>query len=264
MLIETGDTALHVRVEGSGTAVLLLVHGFPFHGGMWDAQLGALPDGWRGLAPDLRGFGESPAGDREDWSMDLFADDLALLLDGLDLDAVTLCGLSMGGYVAFAFWRRHRDRVRALVLADTRAGADDEAGRANRRAVAEEVLEKGSGVVAQAMVPKLLAPGTRAGRPDVVARVRAMIRGTEPRTIARTQLAMAARPDSVPDLPGIDVPTLVVAGSEDALTGPDTARSLADGVPGARLDIIPGAGHLSPMERPDAFNRVLGDWLRAL
>lgn len=247
---------------------ILFVHGFPFHGGMWRAQLDGLPAGWHGLAPDLRGFGSAPAGAgaglAADWTMDTFADDMAALLDGHGIERAVVCGLSMGGYISFAFWRRHGDRVRALVLADTRAGADTAEGRASRHAMAEEVVERGTEVVARAMLPKLFAPSTRREKPEVVERVRSMIEGTAPATVAAAQRAMAARPDSTPDLPGIVVPTLVVAGEQDALTGPDEARSMAHALPAARLELIPDAGHMSPMERPEAFNAVLGDWLGSL
>lgn len=243
---------------------ILFIHGFPFHGGMWRAQLDGLPAGWHGLAPDLRGFGAAPACPAAGWTMDTFADDLARLLDEQGIGRAVVCGLSMGGYVAFAFWRRHTERVRALVLADTRAGADTAEGRASRHAMAKEVVERGTEVVARAMLPKLFAPSTRREKPDVVERVRAMIEGTAPATVAAAQLAMAARPDSTPDLPGIAVPALVVVGEEDALTGPDEARAMASALPAARLEIIPRAGHLSPMERPAAFNAILGDWLASL
>ncbi len=262
MLIEIRDTAIHVRTEGSGSP-LLFVHGFPFHGGMWDAQLAALPDGWHAIVPDLRGFGRSQPGEREAWTMDLFADDLAALLDELGHGRVVLCGLSMGGYVSFAFWRRHRDRVRALVLADTRPEADDDEGRANRLEVADRVLRDGSASLADELTAKLLAP-VSLGRPALVERVRAMIVDTSPATIAMTQRAMAQRPDSRPDLPGIDVPTLVLTGSEDEMTGPVTARAMVGAIPHALLEIVPGAGHLSPMERPDAFSERLAAWLHRL
>lgn len=223
-----------------------------------------MPDGWLAIAPDLRGFGASEAGSLDGWSMDVFADDVAALLDSLAVPRAVVCGLSMGGYVAFAFWRRHRERVRGLVLADTRAGADSEEGRAGRHAVAEEVLVKGSAVVARAMLPRLLAAATRDEAPEVVDRVRSMMENTAPASIARAQRAMAERPDSTGDLAGIDVPVLVVTGEEDVLTGPAEARAMVDALPRATLALIPGAGHLSPVERPAAFNAALYAFLRSL
>ncbi|MEJ2185458.1 MAG: alpha/beta fold hydrolase [Gemmatimonadota bacterium] len=256
------DVQLFANVSGAG-APILFVHGFPFHGGMWDAQVAALPE-WRTVVPDLRGFGRSGPGELDAWTMDTFADDLAELIRVLEVGPVVLCGLSMGGYVAFAFWRRHGELCRGLVLADTRAAADDEAGRTGRHEMAERVLADGTGFVADGMLPNLLSADTRRERPAVVARVRAMIEGTPAVSIARAQKAMAARPDSTRDLAGIDVPVLVVAGEEDAIIPVDVTEDMAESIPGARLDLVPGAGHLAPMEDPATFNRALNTWLASL
>lgn len=257
------DVELSVNVSGAG-APIVFVHGFPFHGGMWDAQVAALAEGWRAVVPDLRGFGGSGPGTLSGWTMDTFADDLAELIGALELGPVVLCGLSMGGYVAFAFWRRHRDLCRALVLADTRADADTDAGRAGRYEMAARVLEEGAGFVADGMLPRLLSGGTLRERPGVGERVHAMIDGTPATTIARAQRAMAARPDSTRDLAGIDVPVLVVAGEEDAIVPVDVTESMATRIPGARLVLVPDAGHLAPMEDPAAFNGALSAWLATL
>jgi 3-oxoadipate enol-lactonase len=261
-LYPIGDVELSVNVSGAG-APILFVHGFPFHGGMWDDQAAALSE-WQVVVPDLRGFGASGAGAPDAWTMDTFADDLARLIDALELGPVVLCGLSMGGYVAFAFWRRHRDLCRGLVLADTRAEADTEAGRAGRQEMAERVQAEGTAFVVDGMLPKLLSGYTRRERPGVVERVRAMIDGTPADTIARAQRAMAARPDSTRDLGGIDVPVLVVAGEEDAIVPVEVTERMATRIPGARLELVPDAGHLAPMEDPAAFNRVLGGWLATM
>lgn len=253
------DVELSVSVSGVGMPILF-VHGFPFHGGMWAAQAGAL-SGWQAVVPDLRGFGQSGRGALDDWTMDTFADDLAALVGVLGLGPAVVCGLSMGGYVAFAFWRRHRDLCRGLVLADTRAAADTEVGRAGRREMADRVLAEGTGFVADDMLPRLLSGYTRRERPAVVTRVRAMIEGTPAETIARAQRAMAVRPDSRRDLGGIDVPVLVVAGEEDALIPVGEAEAMATTIPGARLELVPDAGHLAPTEDAVAFNRILAGWL---
>lgn len=250
---------LHWLEAGSGDPVLFL-HGFPFDARMWSGQLSTLPGGWRGIAPDLRGFGES-GGAGEPLTLDLLAADVAALLDALETGTAVVCGLSMGGYVAFALWRRRPELFRALVLADTRAEGDDEEGRRNRARLAETVAAEGSGAAVDAMLPKLLA---MTARPEAIERVETMIRSTPPETIIAALTALAERPDSTPLLGEVTVPTLVIAGAEDAMTGPETARALAAAISGARLEIIPGAGHLPNLERPEAFDRVLGGFLRSL
>lgn len=259
------DVELSANVSGEGRPILF-VHGFPFDGSMWETQVAALREAGtaRVVVPDLRGFGASGPGELDEWTMDVFADDLAGLVDALGLGPVVLCGLSMGGYVAFAFWRRHRELCRALVLADTRAEADTEAGRANRHEMAERVRRDGAGFVADALLPKLLSGRTRRERPEVVDRVRGMIDRTPALAIRRAQLAMAARPDSTRDLPEIEVPVLVLAGEEDAMIPVDVAERMATRIPGARLELVPHAGHLAPMEDPVAFNHALTSWLATL
>jgi pimeloyl-ACP methyl ester carboxylesterase len=255
---------MHWRETGRGDAVLF-VHAFPLHGGMWDDQIDRLPQRWRWLAPDLRGFGGSEAGEGDGpLAMDLLADDLAAFLDAVGIDRAVLCGLSMGGYVALAFWRWHSDRVRALVLSDTRAGPDTEQGRAWRRELAERVRREGAVAVADAMLPKLLAERTRRERPEIVDRVRSMIESTPPGTLVRALQGLADRPDSTDLLPTIDVPTLVLVGEEDATTPVSEAEFLQRTIPDARLVVLPGAGHLPNLEAPEAFNRALVHFLEAI
>lgn len=264
-----------------GTVVFL--HGFPFNGAMWDPQLHALPEGWRGLAPDLRGFGETAiealpgevstgkriggriARDSEPvLTMARLADDVADLLDSRGLDRAVVCGLSMGGYVALELWRRHPHRVRALVLADTRAGADDDEARENRLRMAQTARASGGRPIAAAMIPALLTPKTLDRAPEVVEQVKAMILSTAPETLIAALAGMAARHDSTADLPGISVPTLVLVGEDDGLTPPASARAMAAAIPNATFRAIPDAGHASNLENPEAFNRALGDFLAGL
>ncbi|HSH45027.1 MAG TPA: alpha/beta fold hydrolase [Longimicrobiales bacterium] len=263
--------------DGKGNAgTIVFLHGFPLAGSLWDAQMASLPDGWRGIAPDLRGFGRSPLGAAElpdggaypgvadpheaVLTMDAMAADVARLVDEEVGGPVVICGLSMGGYVAFALWRQRPDLVRGLVLADTRAAADDPEGLETRRRMAETARTGGVEPIARAMVPKLLVPATMEGRPDVVEKVGAMIRGTSPRTIVAAVAGMAARPDSTPDLATIHVPTLVVVGTEDAITPVDGARAMAAALD-APVAEVPGAGHLTPVENPGAVNRALAEFL---
>jgi len=260
-----GGIRMHWREVGHGPRTVVFIHGFPFDGSLWDDQLDRMPRRWRLLAPDLRGFGRSQMGPVEGpLTMERFADDLALWLDHLGIERTTLCGLSMGGYVAFAFWRRHRHRVGALVLCATRAGADSGEAREGRKAMAELVRKKGAGAVAETMIPKLLAPGTPQARPEVVERLRRMIEAQPAESIARAAEGMALREDSTELLPTIDVPVLVIAGTEDGVAPLEEAERIRDGIPDARLVQISGAGHLPNMEQPGAFDTALTHFLEAI
>lgn len=242
---------------------LLFVHAFPLNRRMWASQSGALHGEWRCIAADLRGFGESELAPPS--TMDRYADDLAALLDAVGVtEPVVLSGLSLGGYVAFAFLRRHRERVRALVLADTRPQADTPEGIAKRQATIALARERGSAAVADSLTGGLLGPGTHERRPDLVEQVRSTIAATSPEAIVAASEAMMARPDSTDLLGTITVPTLVIVGADDVVTPPAVAEAMHSAIPASRLEVIPNAGHLSNLERPSAFNCVLGDWLRGL
>jgi 3-oxoadipate enol-lactonase len=254
-----GDVRLCYDDEGTGPAVVLL-HGFPLGRWIWDAPRAALRDRYRVIAPDLRGHGDSEVTPGP-YAMDALADDVARLLDTLQIERAVLGGLSMGGYVVFAFWRRFAARVRALVLCDTRAKGDDRGEKVMRQSTAQVALEKGTAAVVDGMLPKLLAPQTLRERPDLVAVVRARLARTDPRAVAASLLGMKDRPDSTPTLGTMSVPTLIVVGSDDQLTPPALARELQAGVPGARLEIVADAGHLAPVEQPAATSAVLRNFL---
>ena len=258
-----GELSLFVR-ETDGKAVLF-VHGFPLNHTMWRFQLDELGGEYRMIAPDLRGLGKSDVPEpHTSYSMDAYATDLKNLLDRLGLSRVVLVGLSMGGYISFAFNRLFPDRIRALVLVDTRAGADSPEGFEGRMNAIEVVKSRGSGAIVDSMIPKLFSPETLKKRPGIVSDVRTMMEQQNPVGVMGALWAMAHRPDSRPDLPGIRVPALVVVGEEDVLTPPSEAKSMADAIPGARLEVIPHAGHMSPMEAPERFNKVLLEFLRQL
>ena len=248
--------------DGEGTPVVLL-HGFPFERSMWREQSEALAGEFRVVAPDLRGLGETRAGGA-DVTMSAMAEDVAALLDGLSLRSVVLGGLSMGGYVAFECLRLFPERVRALLLADTRPQSETDEGRRTREETARRILKEGMASVVDGMLPRLLTADTRGRRPDVVERLRAMILGTNPEGAAAAVRAMAVRRDQTELLPSIGVPTLVVVGAEDPVTPPADAEAMAAKIKGSRLRIIEGASHLSNVERPAEFNRALGDFLRGL
>jgi pimeloyl-ACP methyl ester carboxylesterase len=252
---------LAVDIAGEGPAVLF-IHGYPLDRTLWRHQVDHLV-GFRRIAPDLRGMGLSDAPDLG-YSMTTYADDLAALLDSLGVDEVALVGLSLGGYVAFEFVRRWRRRVRALVLMDTRSEADSAEGRRARDLAAAAVREGGPAAIADAMMPKLFAredPKEVSGADEV----RRMILASPAAGIAGALGAMRDRPDSTSLLPTLGgIPTLVVVGEDDRVTPPDTARAMAEAIPGARLQVVPGAGHLTPIEQPAVTTRLLAEFLSSL
>ena len=243
---------------------IVLLHGFPFDRSMWREQTDFLSaNGFRAIAPDLRGLGENKF-DGEIATMDDMARDVAALMDELRIDQAVICGLSMGSYVAFEFVRLFPARVGALVLAGARAQGADEAERKSREAKAQDVLNDGMGPFVEAMLLDLLAPKTLAEKPAVVARVREMILRTDPRGAAAAQRGLAARRDYSGDLAGITLPTLIVAGREDAVRKPDDAEFIHHRIRNSRLEIIDDAGHLMNMEQPEVFNRALTDFLGSI
>jgi len=261
------DTASNRRVgfddEGDGLAVVFL-HGFPHDRSLWSQQRIALAHGVRRIVPDLRGFGASNAVDIVgNISMDDYADDVIALLDTLDIDRAVLCGLSMGGYIAMAIWRRYPDRVRGLVLCDTKATADDDAGKAMRNETIAFVRAEGSGALAERQLPKMLGATTHAQRPAVVDEMRAMMARQSVDAMVGALTALRDRPDSRATLSTITVPTLIIVGDEDALTPQTDAERMLELLPpsaGARIEVIAAAGHVTCVERPAAVTHVLADF----
>jgi pimeloyl-ACP methyl ester carboxylesterase len=250
--------------QGAGTPPLVLLHAFPLDGRMWAPQVEALSGGYQVVVPDFRGFGAARDQVVEVAEMDLLADDLVQLLDQHALDQVVLCGLSMGGYVAFAFARRHPDRLRGLVLAATKATADDEQAAAARLEMADRVLAEGVGFLPEAMLPVLLGSSTRRLRPSLVEKVTKLLIEQEPAAIAAAQRGMARRPDVTAELAAITVPTLVLCGTEDERFGPEVGRALAARIPDATFVQIPEAGHLLNLEQPAQVNEALLDFVAPL
>lgn len=255
-----GKVTISYRIEGAGPP-LLLIHGFPLDHRMWQAQLDGLADVAQVIAPDLRGFGGSTLAE-EDATMDHLADDLIGLLDQLQVqEPVAVCGLSMGGYVAFRLYEKARSRVGRLILCDTRSEADSEDAVAQRRESARRVLDEGAGFLADSMTSRLVAASTQEKRPEVVEAIRGMILSSEPRAVAAALLGMAERPDSSALLAQVDCPTLVVVGEEDQITGVELMQQLADKIPDSQFAIVADAGHMAPMEQPDAVNLVIREFL---
>jgi len=246
---------------GEGPAELLL-HGYPFDKSMWSEQIEMLAaKGFRAVAPDLRGLGEAKSS-TEVSTMDNMAGDAAALLDQLKVDQAVVCGLSMGGYVAFEFARLFPTRVRGLVLAGTRAPADNEQEKSVREQQVQTMLHAGMVPISIATLPKLLAAKTLAGKPDVVKRVRKMITQSDPKGAAAAQRGMAARRDYTEDLSQIKVPTLVIVGREDPIRPVSDAEFMHEGIANSQLEIIEDAAHMTNLEQPEEFNGVLIDFLR--
>lgn len=239
------------------TEPILFIHGFPLDRSQWDQQLIFFPGRARCIAPDLRGHGPSAFdGPR---TIDSMAADVLALLDALRVTRATVCGLSMGGYITFALWRKAPERFSRVILVDTKATADSTEARENRFKLADAVLERGASHAADVQLPKLVAP-SHATSP-VGRKVRAIIERTTPRSIAETLRALADRADSTPTLTTITVPALVVVGALDALTPLADAMFMRDRIPHAKLAVLQGAGHLSPMEAPADFNLALDEFL---
>lgn len=250
---------------------LLLLHAFPLAAEMWIPQLKAAPSRWRVLAPDARGFGGSECGDgplawgnaadRPRLSIEDYARDALALLDHLRVAEAIVCGLSMGGYVAFALMRLAPRRVRGLVLADTRPDADGDTARAGRERMLETLRASGVPAVADAMIPRLLGRTSLTTRPGVVAHVRRLSHAQEPAAVGAAIIRLMTRPDSTRLLADIDCPVLVVAGKEDEIASPDVAEHMHGQLADAALALIGHAGHLSNLEQPQAFNEALDRFL---
>ena len=254
---------LAYREVGAGRPLVLL-HAFPLSSAMWLEQRNGLSDQCRVITPDQRGFGGSPLGTDEP-DLDAAADDVAALLDRLDLDEVVLGGLSMGGYVAMAVLRRHPHRVQALLLADTRAAADSDAARANRERIAAAVeSDEDSTVLVDDVLPTLLGSTSVEHRQLVVGRVRGLVQAAPAPAVAWAQRAMAARPDSFDTLRAFDRPALVIVGEEDVLSPPSDAQAMAEALPQGQLVRVPEAGHLTAVETPEAFNAAVAGFLAEL
>jgi 3-oxoadipate enol-lactonase len=253
--IRVGDIELAYTDTGLGQPVVLL-HGYPFNRSLWNEQVSALSNSYRVITPDLRGLGESDA-TQGPATMNRMAQDVAELLDHLEISRAVVGGLSMGGYVVLAFYKQFPSRVRSLILADTRAQADTEEGKQTRFQQAEKALAEGMAGIADGMLPKLLTPETVSKRPEVVKRVRDMMLKTKPEGAAGALLGMAERDDQTPLLAQISCPTLILVGREDPITPVADSEKMNREIGGSRLVVIENAAHVSNLERTDQFNEEL-------
>ena len=240
---------------GAGPPIVL-IHGYPFNRSLWTEQAEVLRGRYRVVAPDLRGFGESDSSEGTA-TMSRMANDVASLMDALEIERAVIGGLSMGGYVALAFARMFPARVRAMILADTRAQADTEEGKQTRSQQAEKALSEGMAGIADAMLPKLLTPETVSKRPELVKRVRDMMLKTKPEGAAAALLGMAERDDQTEFISSIQVPALIIVGREDAITPVADSEKMQSRIEGSRLVVIENAGHVSNLEQTEQFNDAL-------
>jgi len=257
--VQIDDVRLAYDDVGSGPELLLL-HGYPFNRSLWAEQVKALSGTFRVITPDLRGFGESEFS--EDVStMNRMAQDVARLMDALEISNATVGGLSMGGYVVFTFYKQFASRVRGLVLADTRPQADTEEAKQVRTQQSEQILASGMAGVTDAMLPKLLTPETVTKRPEVVKQLRDMMLKTKPGGASAALRGMAAREDHTALLPQISVPTLILVGREDPITPLQDSEKMHDKIAGSRLVVIENASHVSNIEQSAIFNTELSSFL---
>jgi 3-oxoadipate enol-lactonase len=262
MHLSSDDAQIFYTIAGDGPPVVLL-HAFPANHKMWLPVSELLAGRYRLILPDLRGHGNSSPG-AGPATMQKHAADLLRLCDACGIARAVFAGVSIGGYALFEFWRQHRDRVSGLILCDTRAGADTEEGRATRLQAADDVEKRGSIAFIESMIPKLLGDSTRTSRPDLVERARKMMLQMRVAGIAAVQRGMAARPDSVPDLKTINVPTLVMVGAEDTLTPLTEAELLHRQIAGSQLEVIPRAGHYAVFEQHEAAGKAIRGFLDGL
>ncbi len=260
--VKSGDAEIVYWTVGDGPPVVLL-HPFPVHHEFWLPVADALSTRYRIILPDLRGHGDSGIGEGPA-TMEKHAADIARVMDEADVGRAPLVGVSIGGYALFEFWRRHRGRVAALGLCNTKAPADGPEARAGRLQAANDVLERGTGPFFEGMVQKVLAKTTREMRPDLVDGALRMMNKMSPEDVAQVQRGMAARPDSVETLKTINVPTLLITGDEDNMTGVNEADLMRQHISGSQLKVIPKASHYSPWEQPEEASRLLRQFLDGL
>lgn len=253
----TDVAGLHIIESGSRDALpLVFLHAFPLHSAMWDAQRAAVGESARCIAFDVRGLGQSRPADHA-FMLEHIVDDLLAVLDALSVQRAVLCGLSMGGYVALRAVERAPERVSGLLLADTQASSDKDAAKLARAEGLRALLSGGLARYADAQLERLLSARTRKSQPQLIAALKQMITEGNAHGVAASLVALATRTDVTASLPRIAVPTRVIVGQDDAVTPESAARALSEAIPGADLHVLPGAGHLSNLEAPDAFNKLL-------
>src|SRR5579863_5849338 len=260
--VKSDDAEILYWTLGEGPPVILL-HPFPANHVFWLPVAEELSTRFRVILPDLRGHGDSDAGEGPA-TMEKHAADMARVMDDAEIGRAPIVGVSIGGYILFEFWRSYRTRVVALGLCNTKAPADNAEGRAARLQAANDVLKRGTEPFFQSMVPRVLGKTTRENRPDLVDEALRMMNKMSPQDVAQVQRGMAERPDSVETLKTINVPTLLVTGDEDGMTGVNEAELMRQHISGSQLRVIPKAGHYSPWEQPELVARLMRQFLESV
>jgi 3-oxoadipate enol-lactonase len=260
MQVRSGDTEIFYEVRGDGPDLVLL-HPFPAHHGIWTPVADMFAGRYRVITPDLRGLGESAAGEGPA-TMQKHVTDVLRVCEDARVQKAVFAGNSIGGYILFEFWRRFRERVSGLIFVETKASADTDDARKTRLAAADDVLKRGTEPFIDAQLPKLFGESTRRNRPDRVEQAKRMMLRASAEGIAAVQRGMADRPDSTPTLATIDVPTLVIAGEEDTVTPVSEMEKIYQGIQGSVMRRIAAAGHYSPFERPEDVHKAIREMLK--
>jgi pimeloyl-ACP methyl ester carboxylesterase len=262
---DVNGTTMAVSERGDGgTIPLVLLHAFPVDRRMWDAQLTALSNRFRVIAPDFRGFGQSADAANGTFTIETLADDVHELLGTFGATPAVVAGCSMGGYVALALAAKYPADLKGLILVDTKAEADTGEAREGRQKMIELVRKSGAAGIAEQMLPKMLAKDAAEKRPNVAKRLRELMESCPPETIAHALAAMRDRPDRSGELAAIQVPTLILVGDGDQVTPPKVAEAMHAKIAGSTLTVISGAGHMTPMEQPELVNRAIREFAEKL
>ena len=264
MKFKRDQISIEYEVEGPRTGIpVIFIHGFPFNKSMWKLQVDVLKKDYYVITYDVRGHGASDVGDGQ-YTVEYFVDDLIGLLDHIKISRAVVVGLSMGGYIALRAIERNPERIRGIALCDTRSEADNNEGKVKRANQALAVQTKGIKEFADGFVKAVFYEKTFETNPQAVEMILQMIERSDPKAVAGTLIALAARTDSTPALYRIAVPTLILVGQHDAITPPSAAHAMKEKIPNAELHLIPKAGHLSNLEQPEEFNQHLLNFLKRI
>jgi pimeloyl-ACP methyl ester carboxylesterase len=251
--------AVYEHGDRSNTPVIF-IHGFPYNSSMWSQQIKRLKESYYCIAYDVRGLGDTPPGDGQ-FTMELFADDLFSVMDGLDLDKPVVVGFSMGGYIALRAVEKEQDRFRSLILCDTKSEADDDAGRIKRAGAISTIDKDGVELFASSFVPMTFGDDAPQQIPETYSSILEQATNESPVGVKGCLLAMAARTDTTSTLTNIQIPTLLLVGEEDTLTPPSVMQAMHEKISNSELITVSGSGHMTPIEKPEIVTQNMEDFL---